>query len=136
MIVMGFAKMKVVQTFQKGFTLIEVMAAVAVFTIAAIGLYSINQQTVLTASRLENKTFAFWVAQNAFNELEMKGELKPAGKSDQKVEMANTEWSVKVEIEETKAKKVNKVVIFVLGEDQVQYAKLEGFIASKIPEAP
>ncbi len=49
---------------QGGFTLIEVLAALAIFSIAIIGLSSANTQSIKTTDRVVDKTYAGFVADN------------------------------------------------------------------------
>jgi general secretion pathway protein I len=113
---------------QKAFTLIEVMAAVAVFAISASGLYTINQQSILLADRLETKTFAHWVALNNFNRMELETELPPSGSESNTEEMAGVEWKVVKNISDTPLKTVRRVTVSVSDENGNQHAQLVGFI--------
>lgn len=118
---------------QKAFTLIEVMAAVAVFTISSVGLYTVNQQSVLLANRLENKTLAHWVGLNTFNRLEIKNELPNVGSQLTKEEMAGIDWQVTTDVSETPVATVRRIAISVKDENDQQYAFIEGFIGSRLP---
>jgi general secretion pathway protein I len=80
---------------QAGFTLIEVMVAVAVLGIALPALmYSMIAQ-VESSGYLRDKLFAQWVASNQITEIRlqnrMNGRLKK-GKDQGSVEMANQKW--------------------------------------------
>jgi general secretion pathway protein I len=118
---------------QKAFTLIEVMAAVAVFTISSVGLYTVNQQNVLLAGRLENKTFAHWVALNTFNRLDIKASPPSAGTSTDTEKMVGTEWKISTQIETTPFEGVKKVTIQVKGQNDQMFANLVGFTGSRLP---
>jgi general secretion pathway protein I len=119
--------------YQKAFTLIEVMAAVAVFTISSVGLYTVNQQSILLANRLENKTLAHWVALNAYNRLDLETELPSAGLVTEKESMAGIEWQVTINITETPVASVRRVLITVSDESNQDYAKIDAFIGSRTP---
>ncbi|MFN3608363.1 MAG: type II secretion system minor pseudopilin GspI [Hyphomonas sp.] len=49
---------------QRGFTLMEALVAVAVFATAAMGLISLNTNSVRISSQLETRTLARLVAEN------------------------------------------------------------------------
>jgi len=119
---------------QKAFTLIEVMAAVAIFAIAASGLYTINQQNILLADRLENKTIAHWVAINEFNRFSLSEDLPAIGEEKDKVEMAGQEWEVRREVSETPLLTVRRVSIEVSNNGGQVFAQLDGFLGSKAPQ--
>ena len=118
---------------QKAFTLIEVMAAVAVFTISSVGLYTVNQQNVLLAERLQNKTFAHWVALNTFNRLDIEVNPPGPGTDTSKEKLAGIEWRVTTETEETTLASVKRVTIKVQDESDQEFAKLIGYIGERLP---
>lgn len=116
---------------QKAFTLIEVMAAVAIFAIAATGLYTINQQSIRVADRLENKTIAQWVALNAFNRLSLEEDLPGVGSRKSDEDMAGQNWKVESVISETPVMTVRRVTVRVSNESGQTYAQLDGFLGAK-----
>ena len=84
-----------------GFTLVEVMVALMVFAIATVGLQSSIEQGVLTATRLEEKTVANWVAGNKLIELRMASSAPAQGRQDSEVDMAGRTWSIETEVKRT-----------------------------------
>ncbi|WP_152032920.1 type II secretion system minor pseudopilin GspI [Gallaecimonas mangrovi] len=71
---------------QGGFTLIEVLVAMAIFAIAAIAVINATTSNIRSLSILKDKTFADWVASNKLNDTEylsfkdgQKGTEKEAG---------------------------------------------------------
>ena len=129
----GFMKNFKYKLKQKAFTLIEVMAAVAVFTISSVGMFSINQQNVLLADRLENKTLAHWVALNTFNRLDIEGDMPNVGTESDTEALAGIVWQVKTNIAQTELKRVRRITIKVNDGNGKQYASLVGFIGSRLP---
>jgi len=119
--------------YQKAFTLIEVMAAVAVFTISSVGLYTVTQQSILLANRLENKTIAHWVALNTYARLDLETELSSSGLVTENESMAGIEWQVEINITETPVASVRRVLITVSDESNQDYAKVDAFIGSRTP---
>jgi len=119
---------------QRAFTLIEVMAAVAVFTISSVGLYSINQQNVFLADHLESKTIAHWLALNAYAELTLEEELPAVGKESENKKMANSEWKVSTVVEETALTTVRRVTLLVENSQGQEYARLVAFLGTDSAE--
>lgn len=115
----------------KGFTLIEVMAAVAVFAIAASGLYTINQQNILIADRLQNKTLAQWVAMNSFNRLSLDEILPAVGNIKTNEEMAGQRWQAENRITETPITTVRRVTVMVYNESGQLHAQMDGFVGER-----
>ncbi len=89
---------------KKGFTLFEVLAAVAfmAFAVPALMLLLISQTD--SAAALRNKTVAIWVAENTLTQLRLERRLSGdmLRRIDEKtVTMAGAEWQVVTEPEET-----------------------------------
>ncbi|MBL4867554.1 MAG: type II secretion system minor pseudopilin GspI [Pseudomonadales bacterium] len=120
-----------------GFTLIEVLVALSVFAIAAIGLYSVSEQNVRNAARLEEKTMAHWVAMNKMVEIQTLPGWPSLGTQDTKVEMAQREWQVKTVVSKTTLKTLRKVEIRVginndsFGEKIKTTTVLTGYIGNR-----
>lgn len=89
---------------QQGFTLLEVLAALAVvaFTVPALMLLMMKQAD--NAGALRNKAIANWIAENNLVTLRLERELGGSSlrrTQDEKVTMAGVEWIVVTEPEET-----------------------------------
>jgi general secretion pathway protein I len=92
------------QAHPKGFTLIEVLVAVAIiaFMVPAF-LLSMMQQTDY-AGVLRDKTIANWIADNKATELRLRKDylLQLQNREQiERVEMAGTEWEISTDIENT-----------------------------------
>ncbi|MBX2808985.1 MAG: type II secretion system minor pseudopilin GspI [Cellvibrionaceae bacterium] len=87
-----------------GFTLVEVLVAVAVlgFTIPAV--MSLMMQQTDSAGTLRDKTIAHWIAENKVTELRLQhhlsGQLLNREQRDS-VDMAGVQWQQTVAIEQT-----------------------------------
>lgn len=119
---------------QRAFTLIEVMAAVAVFTISSVGLYSINQQNVFLADHLESKTIAHWLAMNTYAELSIEEEIPAIGQQSDNKTMAKVEWEVSTTVEQTALQTVRRVTIVVVNSQGQEYARLVAFLGTNKPD--
>lgn len=76
----------------QGFTLLEVMLAMAVFSIAGIALLSTAQNNFNSLSHLENRMVANWVASNQLVEMQLEQTWPPKNNKKGKVELAGREW--------------------------------------------
>jgi len=96
-----------------GFTLIEVMLAMAIFAIAGVALVSTSDTHFRNLSHLETKMIANWVASNQLVEasLETKWPLKNNKKG--KVEIAGREWYWLQKISKTNDQNMSAVTIEV-----------------------
>lgn len=88
-------------TGQRGFTLIEVMIALLIFSIGSIALTKGMSQVVGQQSRLEQKTFASWIAENRYNELAVSSRFPDPGEIKEEIEYAGRDWQIEEKIIKT-----------------------------------
>lgn len=90
----------------RGFTLIEAMIALFVVGIALVALVERVQSISDHTGYIEEKTFAYWIAQNKMEEIFLDYELKksfPRTEQHDKEEFAGKEWywEIKPEVRPT-----------------------------------
>lgn len=94
---------------QTGFSLLEVMIALAVLAIALSALIdSVGSATANTA-HLQDKTFAHWVAMNQIAELRLDKQWPKPGIKKGKAEMASREWEWEATTRETPEKSMRRI---------------------------
>ncbi len=76
----------------RGFTLLEVLVAMAILSLGMIAVFSGMNQSLNVTARLRDKTLANWVALNQITELQVTGEYPDAGNRHDEVQMARTDW--------------------------------------------
>ncbi|MFT6193290.1 MAG: general secretion pathway protein I [Cognaticolwellia sp.] len=76
----------------KGFTLIEVMLAMAVFSIAGIAILGTADTNVRNLGYLESKIMASWVASNQLVEVTVNSTWPPKNNKKGKVKLAGQTW--------------------------------------------
>lgn len=76
----------------KGFTLLEVIVAMAVAAIGLAGVIKVAGGNAYNAQYLQEKTFAQWVAMNQITELRVKNDFPAIGKKTGDMEMAGRKW--------------------------------------------
>lgn len=116
-----------------GFTLVEVLVAVAVLAIALSAVIGAMAQQANNAGYLRDKTLALWVAHNRLAELQLDEELPGTGRSDGEVEMSGVEWTWRAQVTETEDPYLNRVdleVQMAAREDAV-LATLTGFLPAR-----
>jgi len=89
----------------KGFTLIEVLVALLVFSILGFTVTSRVGDIVNQTFNIERRTVAHWVVDNHLARMKIASrrtdEALPTGRSTERVLMGNREWRLEVEIIDT-----------------------------------
>lgn len=67
------------QSSQTGFTLLEVLVAMAILSLGMIAVFSGMNQSLSVTTRLRDKTLASWIATDRITELQISGEYPDAG---------------------------------------------------------
>lgn len=96
----------------KGFTLIEVMLALAVFSFAGVALLKVAGSSLLGTAQLEKLSVAGWVAANQLVEVNLDQSWPPKKKTG-KTEMAGREWHWQRIITPTEDKNMRAVSVEV-----------------------
>ena len=97
----------------KGFTLLEVMVALAVIALGMAAVIKTVTTTTSNTIHLRDKTFAYWVAQNQLAEIEITAASPKTGFTDGEEELAGLTWHWTRKIEGTEDPDTNRIEITV-----------------------
>jgi general secretion pathway protein I len=118
---------------QPGFTLIEVLVALAIVTIGMAAVLGALTSSADTVAYLRDKTFANWVALNEIALVRISGQLPAPGKSDGDVDLAGRKWHWHQEVNTTQVPGMVRMDVSVRpagvdssGSDRGWYATLSG----------
>lgn len=96
----------------RGFTLLEVMIALAVLAIALAAVIDKTIESGVNVSYLRDRTLAHWVAENKLAEMQAMDEWRE-GRQTGKTDFAGRTWYWEVEALTTPARQLRRVVIRV-----------------------
>lgn len=114
----------------RGFTLIEMLAAVAVLAIAMAAIISGMARYADNAGYLRERSVALWVAHNRLSEIQLQKAWPDVGKSDGEMDMGGRTWAWEVEVQKTVDEHLRRVDVRVRSpRREGQAATLTGFIA-------
>ena len=79
----------------KGFTLLEVMMALAVLAISGMALLSIARENTINSHYLSQKRPAFWVAENTLTNIRLARQWPPEQWRTETLQLADRDWEVR-----------------------------------------
>ncbi|MGA8277757.1 MAG: type II secretion system minor pseudopilin GspI [Rhodanobacteraceae bacterium] len=116
----------------RGFTLIEVLIALAVIALALLALSRTATVEVRDFDALRERTLAGWVAANVLTETRLAPALPGTGSSDGRVEFAGREWRWTRDVKATPDASIRRIDLRVfLGQARDPSATLTGFVSSE-----
>lgn len=98
---------------QFGFTLVELLLALAIFAYAATSILSLIGTSASNLSQIEEMTFASYVANNRLAELQVSKAWPPKDKDKGEVEMAGRMWFWQQKVVATEDKRLRAVTVTV-----------------------
>lgn len=97
----------------RGFTLIEVMVALAIIALALGGVTVSMGQMIDTANTLRERTYASWIAQNKITEMRLAGEIPEVSSTSGEIEYARADWAWRAVVSETGVENLMRVDVSV-----------------------
>jgi len=121
-------------TRQRGFTLIEVMVAMAITALGLSATYYAVMQSIGAGHRLQEKTFAHWIAANQLTDMRLQQQVPQLGESDGDLEYAGQRWRWSAEVSKTQVENLFRVDITVSKEDSPDdvISDIAGFVGPPI----
>ncbi|HEX4267253.1 MAG TPA: type II secretion system minor pseudopilin GspI [Steroidobacteraceae bacterium] len=122
----------------RGFTLIEVLVALAIVAIGMAAVLETLTSSANTTVYLQDKTFAGWVALNRVETVRLSGTVPQAGTSDDNITYAGQSWAWQQKVTNTQIPGMVQIEINVkpsdstAGDDRGWYASATGFMSSAI----
>ena len=119
---------------KNGFTLIEVMVALAIIAIALSSLIKASGNHTNSAAYLKSKTLAHYVAMNEITQLQIEKAWPDLGTTQKSSEMAGIEWYWTREVQKTADETGNirglKFTVFLDQDRTRNLAQVQAFISN------
>jgi general secretion pathway protein I len=103
---------------ESGFTLVEAVVALAIVALGMMALYMQLNQYAVTATYMEEKTLASWIATNRLTELSVEPSWPELGTEENEIEFAGRSWRYTVDVSETQVENLRRVDVSVARADQ------------------
>jgi general secretion pathway protein I len=101
-----------------GFTLVEILVALAIMAIAVAAVMAAVSGNVRNAAYLRDRTLAHWVAMNKVTELQVNGEWPSPGTRHGESLMAAQEWSWETTVSTTDDADVRRLDVDVYADKE------------------
>ena len=119
----------------RGFTLIEVLAALVIVGLGMLGVIQAVTQTARNGTYLREKTLAHWIAMNLITERRLQTAPPEIGESSDVLEFADTRWRWNVKVSETAVESMRRMDVRVAladAPDDTSLATAIGFYGTAI----
>ncbi len=103
----------------RGFTLIEVLVALAIFGIVALTLLTTSRDQTRQAAAVEDRLLAHWIALNTLTDLQAGSEFLEIGSTDSTAVMAGRDWYITIDVSATPSPAVRHLDISVAPYDPI-----------------
>ena len=117
----------------RGFTLIEVLIALAVIALALLALTRTASLQVQDFDALRERTLAGWVAADVLTDTRLASPFPATGHSDGHLQLAGRNWRWTRDVKATQDAEIRRIDILVfVGETQQPSASLSGFAGTAL----
>ena len=118
---------------QTGMTLLEVIVALAVFSIAAVSITKSLGEQMANMPILEERTMGQWVAHNQMVDARLDPKFPEIGRKDGQTELANKDWYWRKEVIKTTDDNFRMIRISV--SDDERFARVIAEVSSYVLKA-
>ncbi|MGH1543223.1 MAG: type II secretion system minor pseudopilin GspI [Arenicella sp.] len=114
----------------QGFTLLEVIIAIAIVSIAVISVFNAAGRSVDATTGADNRLVANWIAANALAEARLKTVDGQLALTNESIEMGGRQWRYEMEATDSSNPSVALVDVRVfIGNEQSSIVVLSGYIS-------
>ncbi len=115
-----------------GFTLLEVLVALAILAIALAAVIKSTTENAENLRYLRDKTLAQWVARNVITDLQVRNQWPDLGETKGQARMANQDWYWTLQVSETMDKELRRLDVQVRDREEARepVGVLVGFVGA------
>ena len=121
---------------QRGFTLIEVLAALVIVSLGMLGVIQAVSQTASNSVYLRDKTLAHWIAMNRLTEVRLAQTAPSVDKTSDELDYAGRRWRWTMDVQDTGITSMRRIDVRVslaeAEDDGSALAMLTGFYGDAI----
>lgn len=123
----------------RGFTLIEVVVALAIVAVGMLAVFKTIGDTVRNVDDLRDRSFAEWIADNRITEMRISGEMPSVEETAGELDYAGRHWHWVTKVSQTQVQGLRRIDVSVRREEDPEgtaVVTLAGFIGRTASSAP
>jgi general secretion pathway protein I len=123
----------------RGFTLIEVVVALAILGIGMLAVFKTIGDTVHNVDELRDRSLAEWIADNRITEVRISGEMPSVEETAGEVEFAGRQWHWVSKVSQTQVQGMRRIDVSVRRDEDPEdgsLVTLSGFVGETATVAP
>jgi len=124
---------------ERGFTLVEVVVALAIVAIGMLAVFKTIGDTTHNVTELRDRSFAAWIADNRITEIRISGEMPSVEQTAGEVEFAGRRWHWITKVSQTQVQGMRRIDVSVRRDgdpEDSSLVTLAGFVGATATASP